>query len=200
MKELQESLQQSDETSGNNRRPLTRRRFVQLGAAAAVAGLLPPSIFASKKDIGTREKFLAFYHTHTGEQLKTVYWAEGRYVQESLHEINYILRDARNDETHEIDTRLLDLLFAIAQKIDARQSFHVISGYRSAHTNALLRARSTGVAENSLHLVGQAIDIRLPGRPLGDLRRAALALKSGGVGFYPKSDFVHVDVGRPRHW
>jgi uncharacterized protein YcbK (DUF882 family) len=200
MKKLQDSLQQSHEACGKSRRQLTRRTFVKLGTVAAVAGLLPRSLFASSQNTRTQERSLAFYHTHTGEKLKTVYWAEGNYVEDSLHEINYILRDARNDEVHEIDPRLLDLLFAVAKKIDARQSFHVISGYRSAHTNALLRTRSGGVAENSLHLVGKAIDIRIPGRALGQLRQAAIALKYGGVGYYPKSDFVHIDVGRVRYW
>jgi uncharacterized protein YcbK (DUF882 family) len=143
---------------------------------------------------------LSFYNTHTGERLKSVYWAAGDYIAESLREINHILRDPRNDQVHDIDPRLLDLLFALRKEIDANQPFHVISGYRSPDTNAFLRAHSSGVAENSLHLVGQAIDIRSPGRTLSNLRKAAMALKGGGVGYYPKSDFVHVDIGRVRYW
>jgi uncharacterized protein YcbK (DUF882 family) len=180
--------------------PMTRRTFVKLGTMAAVAGLLPRAVLGSSKKLSVEEKSLAFYNTHTGERLKAIYWTEGGYLEGSLREISYILRDPRNDEVHDIDTRLLDLLFSMLQKIETNQPFHVISGYRSARTNAFLRAHSTGVAENSLHLVGQAIDIRLPGRETRTLQKAAIALKGGGVGYYPKSDFVHIDIGRVRYW
>ena len=180
--------------------PLTRRSFVKLGAMAAVAGLLPRAVFGSSKSLAVRDKSLAFYNTHTGEHLKAIYWTEGNYVDGSLREINYILRDPRNNEARDIDIRLLDFLFAIRQEIEASQPFHVISGYRSAATNAFLRAHSSGVAENSLHLVGKAIDIRVPGRDTRTLQNAAKALRRGGVGYYPKSDFVHVDIGRVRYW
>jgi uncharacterized protein YcbK (DUF882 family) len=196
MKKLPE---RSNETAGGNPVPLTRRTFVKLGTMAAVAGLLPRPLLGWSKNL-SEEKSLAFYNTHTGEKLRTIYWAEGHYVDDSLREINYILRDPRNNKVHGIDTRLLDLLFTIRQEIDTNQPFHVISGYRSADTNAFLRAHTTGVAENSLHLVGKAIDIRSPGRELRHLRKAAIALKGGGVGYYPKSDFVHIDIGRVRYW
>ena len=181
-------------------RRLTRRTFLKLGTVTALSGFMPHSVFGSSNNGPVEEKSLAFYNTHTGENLKTVYWAEGNYVQDSLREINYILRDPRNNQLHDIDPRLLDLLFAIRQEIEAKQPFHVISGYRSPATNAFLRAHSSGVAENSLHLVGQAIDIRAPGKSLSNLRKAAMALRGGGVGYYPKSDFVHVDIGRLRYW
>jgi uncharacterized protein YcbK (DUF882 family) len=178
---------------------LSRRTFLKLGAVGAAAAILPRSAFGAGNSL-VSEKSLALYNTHTGEKLKSVYWVEGNYVADSLREINYLLRDPRNNEAHDIDTRLLDLVFAIRQEIDAKQPFHVISGYRSADTNAFLRAHSTGVAENSLHLVGKAIDIRLPGRDTRSLQKAAMSLKGGGVGFYPKSDFVHIDIGRVRYW
>jgi uncharacterized protein YcbK (DUF882 family) len=200
MKKLLESLQRCHQTAGSNPLRFTRRTFVKLGTMAAVAGLLPRSALASRKNVSAAEKSLSFYNTHTGERLKSVYWAGGDYIAESLREINHILRDPRNDQVHDIDPRLLDLLFALRKEIDANQPFHVISGYRSPDTNAFLRAHSSGVAENSLHLVGQAIDIRSPGRALSNLRKAAMALKGGGVGYYPKSDFVHVDIGRVRYW
>jgi uncharacterized protein YcbK (DUF882 family) len=167
---------------------------------AAAAVVLPRAVFGAGESFSVAEKSLAFYNTHTGEKLKSVYWAEGQYVTASLHEINHILRDPRNNEVHDIDTRLLDLLFSIRREIDTNQPFHVISGYRSADTNAFLRVHTTGVAENSLHLVGKAIDIRSPGKDLRSLQRVAIALKGGGVGYYPKSDFVHVDTGRVRYW
>jgi uncharacterized protein YcbK (DUF882 family) len=201
MKKIQDSRQRSYETAGaSNPMRLTRRTFVKLGTMATVAGLLPRALFGSTKNLSGEEKSLAFYNTHTGEKLKAIYWAEGNYVDGSLREINHILRDPRSNEVHDIDTRLLDLLFAVRQEIEANQPFHIISGYRSANTNAFLRAHSSGVAENSLHLVGKAIDIRVPGRALSNLRKAAMALKGGGVGYYPKSDFVHVDIGRVRYW
>jgi len=182
-----------------NRDP-SRRTFFKLGAIAAATAILPRAAFGSGARMSVAEKSLAFYNTHTGEKLKAIYWAEGEYFPDSLREINHILRDPRNNEVHDIDTQLLDLLFAIRQEIDTSQPFHVISGYRSVETNAFLRAHSTGVAENSLHLVGKAIDIRSPGRDLRNLHKVATALKAGGVGYYPKSDFVHVDVGRVRYW
>jgi len=181
-------------------RRLGRRAFVKLGILAAAAISSPAAAFAAGKRGSAMEKSLAFYSTHTGEKLKTVYWADGHYLAPSLREINYILRDPRNDEIRDIDTQLLDLLFALCGAIDARQSFHIISGYRSPATNAFLRAHSSGVAKNSLHLVGQAIDIRCPGRDLRVVQKAAMALQRGGVGYYPKSDFVHVDTGRVRYW
>ncbi len=200
MKNHAKSLRQRSEPSGEDKHRVSRRTLIKLGMLAAAAVILPRAAFGSSNSLSVGEKSLAFYNTHTGETLKTVYWAEGNYLGQSLREINFILRDPRNDKIHDIDTGLLDLLFAIRNAIDAPQSFHVISGYRSPATNAYLRAHTSGVAKNSLHLVGQAIDIRCPGRELRVLQKAAVALKAGGVGFYPKSDFVHVDTGRVRYW
>jgi uncharacterized protein YcbK (DUF882 family) len=179
---------------------VSRRRFLALGGTAALAAILPARAFAFPEVMRQPERSLAFYNTHTGEQLRTVYWAQGNYIQESLGEIDHILRDHRTNEIKEIDAALLDLLFAIDSELGTRQPFDVISGYRSPETNAFLRAHSTGIAEHSLHLVGKAIDIRIPGRDLRLLHKTAVALKGGGVGYYPKSDFVHVDVGRVRYW
>ena len=179
---------------------ISRRRFLTLGSIAALAGVFPREVFGSPVRLSQPERTLAFYNTHTGEQLKAVYWAQGNYIADSLGEINFILRDYRTNEIKNIDTRLLDLLFAIRNELETQQPFEVISGYRSPETNAFLRAHSSGVAEHSLHLVGEAIDIRTPGRDLRVLQKTAAALKGGGVGYYPKSDFVHVDVGRVRYW
>ena len=177
---------------------LSRRDFVRASALAAVSACLPNALAGAKES--RKDRSLAFYNTHTGERLKTTYWSDGDYVDESLHEINHILRDARNDQICEIDRRLLDLLHVLRSAVETREPFHVISGYRSPQSNAFLRSRSSGVAENSLHLVGKAIDIRVPGRRLADIRNAAITLKAGGVGYYPRSDFVHVDIGRVRFW
>ena len=117
-----------------------------------------------------------------------------------MSDINRVLRDHRNGQKHEIDRRLLDLLCELRLKLDTTQPLHIISGYRSPATNALLHSKSDGVATRSLHMLGKAADIRIPGRELSLLRKTALSMKAGGVGYYPESDFVHVDVGRVRTW
>jgi len=146
------------------------------------------------------EKTLSFYNTHTGESLKAVYWCKGEYCRDSLAEFDFILRDFRADEVKPIAPPLLDLVYELSHMLNSNAPIHIISAYRSPATNAMLAARSNGVAAHSLHLLGKAIDLRVPGRGLPDVRRAALALQGGGVGYYPRSDFVHVDIGRVRHW
>jgi len=143
---------------------------------------------------------LKFLNTHTGERVQATYWDGRAYRPQALREIDRVLRDHRNGEVAAIDRRLLDLLVVLHQQLGSTAAYHVISGYRSPATNAMLAARSRGVAKRSLHVDGMAIDVRLPDRTLADLRSAALALKAGGVGYYPRSDFVHIDVGRPRSW
>lgn len=176
---------------------LARRGFLRLAVAAPFVALGPLRAAAA---VG-RPRALAFYNTHTGESLRATYWADGCLLPEGASAIDRILRDHRSDEIHPIDPRLLDLLHRLVGALDAREPLHVISGYRSAATNALLRAHGGGgVATRSLHLVGEALDFRVPGRSLASVRRAALALQGGGVGYYPASDFVHVDVGRVRWW
>jgi uncharacterized protein YcbK (DUF882 family) len=167
---------------------------------AVAAGALVPEALASSLSKGTDDRKLAFFNLHTEENLQTCYWSRGSYVPESLVEVNHILRDFRTGEIKPIRPELLDLLFAIRQKLNTGEAFQVISGYRSPATNALLRQHSEGVAKNSLHMQGMAIDIRVPGRHLSDLRQTATLLRRGGVGYYPASDFVHVDVGRVRYW
>jgi len=180
---------------------LSRRRFVRLGLFASAAGLLPsPAALAAFWHVGRAGRKLSFHNLHTDETLTTVYWADGKYIPGALSEINYILRDFRRNEVKPIDARLLDLLYALRLNLDTNASFQVISGYRSPLTNAMLLRATEGVAAHSLHLKGQAIDLRVPGIDLSVVRGAALALRGGGVGYYPRSDFVHVDVGRIRTW
>jgi uncharacterized protein YcbK (DUF882 family) len=174
-----------------------RRRFLGIAGAAAVAGWALP---AEAMGLAARPRALAFDNLHTGERLKTVYWERGRYLPEAMRQIDWLLRDFRADETHAIDHRLLDLLTALHARLETHEPFAVISGYRSPATNAMLAATTDGVAQNSFHLKGMAIDVRVPGRQLGHLRAAALSLKRGGVGYYPHSDFIHVDTGPIRHW
>ena len=140
------------------------------------------------------------YNTHTGESVKAVYWAQGEYVPDALAEIDFVLRDFRSGDVKPIAPRLLDLAAELRRALGSNEPIHVISGYRSPATNAMLAAHSGGVATHSLHLLGEALDLRLPGRDLRDVRRAALALHAGGVGYYPRSDFVHIDIGRVRTW
>jgi uncharacterized protein YcbK (DUF882 family) len=180
-------------------RLLTRRGFIKLAGFATVSMASSPAIAGFRAALG-EERSLSFYNLHTGESLKTVYRAASGYVTSALRDINYILRDFRANETKPIDPHLLDLLFALRTRLDTREPFHVISGYRSPVTNAMLHAHSEGVAPHSLHVEGKAIDIRVPGRELSTLRGAALNLRRGGVGYYPRSNFVHVDVGRVRFW
>ncbi len=179
---------------------LNRRGFLKLGIFAGMVGVFPFSAFADHYSLGKTEKNLSFYNTHTGESLKTTYWANGQYISEALSDVNFILRDHRTDEMKPINNTLLNLLHVIKMKIGTQQPFHIISGYRSLFTNILLRKNSNRVAENSLHMYGKAIDVRLPGCKLHKLRQIAMNLKGGGVGYYPSSDFIHIDVGRVRFW
>ena len=173
----------------------SRRTVLGWAAGAAAAWALPRGARAEE-----RERTLAFVHTHTGESGRVTYWALGDYVPEGLSALKRLLRDHYSDEQHAIDPRLLDLLHHLHTGLGAREPFHVISGYRSPTTNAALAARSGGVATRSLHMRGEAIDVRLPGCDLTTMRDAALALRAGGVGYYGGPSFVHVDVGRVRRW
>src|SRR6266540_6874086 len=154
-------------------RPLdcNRRQFLKLGLAGSVGLALPAAGYAAvpRADV---DRSLEFYNTHTNERLRTVYWTGGTYVSSALDDINFILRDFRANEVKAIDLRLLDLLHRLNASLDSSQPFHVISGYRTAATNAMLRGASEGVAQHSLHIEGMAIDIRVPGRDLAVLRRA----------------------------
>jgi uncharacterized protein YcbK (DUF882 family) len=143
---------------------------------------------------------LAMYNPHTGESVNLVYCENGYYVPGALHEINYFFRDFRANLVKPIDPRLLDLLHSIRQSSDTTKPFNLVSGYRSPQTNAMLAAQYEGVARHSMHIEGKAADINLPGRQLSILQRIALAMRFGGVGYYPQSGFVHVDTGRIRHW
>ena len=176
--------------------PLSRRAFV-----AALAGTVPVLGIPRRllaKSMGGRS--LDFVHTHTGERLAVEYFGGGAYVPDALTTVNHFLRDFRTGDVHSIDPHLLDLLHSLTGLTGSQRPYQVISGYRSPVTNDMLRHRSEGVAAGSLHMQGQAIDIRLADVPLVALQRAALALRGGGVGYYPVSDFVHVDTGRVRHW
>jgi len=179
----------------------SRRHFVTAVAAALPALALPRTSFAATPAARTLDaRALDFVHTHTGETLTVEYARGATYLPDALATVNHFLRDFRTGDVHPIDQGLLDLLHHLTGLTETRRPFQVISGYRSPKTNAMLRRRSEGVAGRSLHMQGQAIDIRLADVPLAKLRGAALAAQRGGVGYYPASDFVHVDTGRVRRW
>jgi uncharacterized protein YcbK (DUF882 family) len=188
--------------SGQNREDRTngRRRFLKITLFSALAAFPATRSLGSSKKAAPPEKLLSLFNIHTGESLEVAYWSNGRYRPDALADINHILRDHRSGEIHTMDLNLLNLLHTLSQTLEARAPFHVISGYRSQTTNAMLRAQGHGVASGSLHVEGKAIDIRHPEVDLADLRRAAIDLCAGGVGYYPRSDFVHVDIGRVRCW
>ena len=192
-------------SQGSEDQGLSRRRFLGLGAVAAAAAVIPAEAMASPvaRTTGAPERVLSFFHTHTGERLKAAYCCAGDDLPEVLESVNFILRDFRAKELKPFYPKVLDLRLELGGVLHTDQPYHVISGYRSPQTNAMLRTRGgshTGVASSSLHMIGKAIDIRLPGVKLAHLHDAAMSLKLGGVGYYPSSDFVHVDTGRVRYW
>jgi uncharacterized protein YcbK (DUF882 family) len=207
---------------------LSRRRFLAWGALAAGLSFLPPSAVAARSifqppsrplanplhpDPDTRhrntlfqpvtnghQRAVALYNTHTGESINAIYWVQGQYIPEAMSAVDRVLRDHRTDEIKPIDPQLLNLLHAISEDLECLHPFYVISAYRSPTTNAFLRFMSRRVAEHSLHMDGKAIDLRLPGWASDTVRRVAIALRMGGVGYYPRANFVHVDVGPVRYW
>jgi len=181
-------------------RHITRRRVLQWGAVGLLSTAIPDRGFAGVREFWSPERSLSFYNTHTGEELEVVYWSRGKYRKQALADIDHILRDYRTGEVKAINTRLLDLAHDLGERLGNRGPFHIISGYRSPKTNALLRTGGKGVASKSLHLQGKALDIRLPNTDLPVLHRTAVDLKGGGVGYYPGPNFVHIDVGQVRYW
>ncbi len=178
----------------NERRSFLRTSVV-LGAALGVPALARASAVAAPG-----ERVLRLYNTHTGESIKRVFWAEGQFVPDAMADINKLLRDHRNDSVANMDPQLLMLLDRVSTTLGTGTMLHVISGYRSPESNAKLAAASGGVAKHSMHLEGKAIDIRMPGKNLASLHKAALNARGGGVGYYPQDQFVHLDTGRPRNW
>lgn len=176
---------------------MERRRFLR-GCASLTAGVLlaPAVLRAAPRD----EYHLNLLNLHTDERLNLTYWADGAFDPEALERIDHLLRDHRSGEQHPIDRALLHLLHRIQEEVGRHREIHVISGYRSPKTNAMLRRVSTGVAKRSFHTQGRAIDVRVPQVDTKQLYDLARSLKAGGVGLYRKSAFVHLDTGRVRSW
>lgn len=185
--------------SSPRRRFLHRTGGIALGAGvAAFAGLSARSALAA---LPTDARSLAFDHTHTGESVSLVYAIGDQVLPQAQRTLNHFLRDHYSGTVGQIDPQLFGLLFALRREVGSDAPYQVISGYRCPATNdRLRRTRGGGVAKRSLHMDGMAIDIRLPGVALADLRDAAQALQAGGVGFYASDNFIHVDTGRVRHW
>ncbi|HTP72466.1 MAG TPA: DUF882 domain-containing protein [Burkholderiaceae bacterium] len=176
----------------------SRRRVLRRGIDAVALGALA-LIGTRVRAAGARS--LAMVHTHTGERIDIVFALDDRYQPAALGALNRFLRDHYSGDVGTIDPRVFEQLHRTQQLIGSWRVFEVISGYRCPATNAQLRAtRGGGVAKNSLHTEGRAIDVRLPGVSLADLRDAALSLQAGGVGYYPREQFVHLDTGRVRTW
>jgi uncharacterized protein YcbK (DUF882 family) len=171
----------------------SRRKFIKLGVCTMTAMALPRIASASARQ-------LSFYHLHTGETVRLAYYENGKYVPSAVQALNHFLRDWRTNDSHPVDPALFDQLYTLQQKVETPGTYHVICGYRSPKTNAALHEHSSGVASHSLHLEGRAIDISLPGKDLALLHKAALDMRVGGVGYYPSSDFIHLDTGRVRRW
>jgi uncharacterized protein YcbK (DUF882 family) len=176
---------------------VSRRTFLRgVVSMTALVAVAPRVVLASAEE----RRFLSFLHTHTGERLAVTYFEHGAYVPEGLATLKAFLKDHRTGEAHEMDAPLFDILNDLRLSTGTGAPFQVISGYRSPHTNTMLREQGHGVAGGSLHMQGRAIDIRLADVNVAQLRDAALALQRGGVGYYRSSNFVHVDTGRIRRW
>jgi len=184
-----------------------RRSFLKSSAVLASV-LAAPAVKAASKTAPLvapaaavpNERIVRLYNTHTGESLRSIFWAEGKFIPDALQDINKLLRDHRNNKIAAIDPQLLVLLDKVSAQFGDHPTMHIISGYRSPESNAKLHANTSGVAKHSLHMEGQAIDVRIPGKDLSKLHKVAMAQKAGGVGYYPDSEFVHMDVGRVRYW
>ena len=178
---------------------MQRRAFLKSSLLLAAPSLSIPAL-AKTAQPASGERVLRLYNTHTGEKLKTTFWAEGEFIPDAMKDINKVLRDHRNNKVAQMDPELLLLLTQLNDRLDNNRELHIISGYRSPESNAKLHAASGGVAKRSLHMDAKAIDIRLPGKDLKMLHKAAMSLKGGGVGYYASSQFVHMDTGRVRYW
>lgn len=179
---------------------LTRRGLLGAFAATMVTAAPTYSNAAGFLRGGGDIRRVKMYSGRTGERIDMIYWIEGEYIKDAVSEIHHFMRDWRTDDVKYIDLRTIDIMAAAHNLLDVKEPYMLLSGYRSPKTNAMLRSRSSGVAKNSLHMKGQAADLRLSSRSVGQISRAALACHAGGVGRYSKSNFVHMDCGPVRSW
>jgi uncharacterized protein YcbK (DUF882 family) len=178
---------------------MNRRHFIGLGLSTIAAGAAAPVLASPRANALPRT--LTLHHLHTDERLSLTYRVGEHYHRSALRRLNHFLRDFRTGDVTAIDPRVFDLMYEVQERVGSHDGvFEIIGGYRSPKTNAMLRRTSSGVAKRSLHMSGQAVDIRLRGSSLSYVRDAAIRIGRGGVGYYPRSDFVHLDTGRVRHW
>ncbi len=186
--------------TNNGSNVISRRGlFGVFAATAVVAAPTYSNAFGLLKGAGDIRR-IRMYSGRTGESMDTIYWIEGEYIPEVLKEVNHFMRDWRTDDVVKMDARNLDIMAAAHRLMDVNEPYMLLSGYRSPKTNAMLRSQSSGVARNSLHMKGQAADLRLKSRSVGQMAKAASACAAGGVGRYSRSDFVHMDCGPVRSW
>lgn len=179
---------------------LSRRALLSAFAATTlVAAPTYANAFGLLRGAGDIRR-LRMTSPRTGEKIDTIYWVEGNYIREAVQEISIFMRDWRSNEVKNIDIRTIDIMAASHNLLNTSEPYMLLSGYRTAQTNAMLRSRSSGVAQKSLHLSGQAADLRLGSRSVNQMSRAALACHAGGVGKYSSSNFVHMDCGAVRSW
>ncbi len=185
----------------NEQLNVQRRNFLKFGLAGVVASMVPMISAGTAEASNNYATWkIAFRHSHTGESFSGVYRVGNKYLPEAFERLSYVMRDFRTNEVFPMDPRAIDILSVIHRKIGAMDPFETLSGYRSPKTNSMLRHETSGVASNSFHMYGQAVDVRIPGYSTDKIRKIALSLKAGGVGYYPRSDFVHVDTGKVRTW
>ena len=173
-----------------NRRDFIKKSFL-FGSVA---------IWSSNSYAKRLEKKISLYNIHTGEHVKATYWANGDYIYDEIASIEFLMRDFRTNDLHPIDIPLIEYMHKLHSVVHAKKDILIISGFRSPKTNNYLRKKGGGVAKRSFHMVGRAADIRIPGVELSLLKYAAILLYKGGVGYYPKSGFLHIDTGKPRYW
>lgn len=186
-----------------NQKPLMlyRRDVMKMGLGAFVASVVP--LVSARVAVAAGEngvRHISFRHAHTGETFSGVYRVGDKYLPEAFERLNYVMRDFRTNEIFPMDPHAVDIISSIQARTKSGKPMDVLSGYRSPTTNNMLRHETRGVAKNSFHMYGQAIDFRMPGYNTGKLRKLACGMKAGGVGYYPRSDFVHVDTGKIRTW
>ena len=174
---------------------LSRRQILRTGTLLIATGLFPSPGWSHDT-----KRSLDLYNALTGETIEVAYWVKGEYVPEALKALNHFLRDPHNGKVTEIDPGLFDFIYDIASKLDVKDTINVISGYRSPATNDRLRRRNSAAAKGSFHVKGKAVDVRIPGHSTKSVRQVALDLKQGGVGYYPRSGYVHIDTGPVRSW
>ena len=178
-----------------------RRDILKLGALGALAAATPLLPTTKSFALSGHDAWrLNFRQAHTGQTFSGTYRVGDKYLPDAFERLNYVLRDFRTGDIFPMDPRVLDILNIIQSKTGSDTQFEILSGYRSPKTNSMLRNASAGVARNSFHMYGQALDIRLPGFSTRRLRDIARSLRAGGVGFYPGSDFIHIDTGKVRSW